>query len=171
MDNQDVKALVDEAISRSSLLGRPGFLIRRLHQVHCSLFQEETRGQDITPVQYSLLSSLAVLGELDQNTIAQAIGLERTSVAEVIPRLEARGLLLRRQSEKDKRVKLVKLTRKGKTLVTRMNQAVQRAHDRTLEALPAEQRDLFMLQLIRLVEANNEVKSAPLRLLSAKSDS
>lgn len=171
MDNQDVKALVDEAISRSSLLGRPGFLIRRLHQVHCSLFQEETRGQDITPVQYSLLSSLAVLGELDQNTIAQAIGLERTSVAEVIPRLEVRGLLLRRQSEKDKRVKLVKLTRKGKTLVTRMNQAVQRAHDRTLEALPAEQRDLFMLQLIRLVEANNEVKSAPLRLLPAKSDS
>ena len=164
MDNQEVKAMVDEAVSRSSLLGRPGFLIRRLHQVHCSLFQEETRGHDITPVQYSLLSSLGILGEMDQNTIAQAIGLERTSVAEVIPRLEARGLLLRRQSEKDKRVKLVKLARKGKTLVTKMNDAVQRAHDRTLEALPAEERDLFMLHLIRLVEANNEVRSAPLRL-------
>lgn len=164
MNNEEVKAMVDEAISRSSLLGRPGFLIRRLHQVHCSLFLEETRGYDITPVQYSLLSSLSSLGEMDQNTIAQAIGLERTSVAEVIPRLEARGLLLRRQSEKDKRVKLVKLARKGQALVAKMNDAVQRAHDRTLDVLPVQERDLFMLQLIRLVEANYEVKSAPLRL-------
>ena len=41
---------------------------------------------------------------------------------------------------------------------------MQRAHDRTIEAIPKDQRDVFMLQLIRLVEANNENGSAPFRL-------
>jgi len=150
--------------ARSLLFTRPGFLVRRLHQIHGGLFLQETSSFDITPVQYSLLTALAQHGELDQNTLAWEIGLERSSVAEVLPRLQARGLLERRQSEQDRRVKLVRLSRAGRALVKRMEPAVQRAHDRTLEALPAAERDLFMLQLIRLVEANNDASVVPLRL-------
>lgn len=160
----DVKAELDAAVERSSLLGRPGFLIRRLHQIHCGLFLDETREHNITPVQYSLMTALSTHGEMDQNTLAREIGLERTSVAEVIPRLEARELLARRQSSKDRRVKLVKLSRKGLYLLKRMQASVERAHERTIESIPAEQRDLFLLQMIRLVEANNDQGCAPFRL-------
>jgi len=146
------------------LWGRPGFLIRRLHQIHTSLFLEETQKFDITPVQYSLMTALAERGEIDQMTLALEIGLERTSVAEVIPRLEARGLLKRKQSTHDARAKLVRLTAKGRALVNRMSAAVQRAHDRTLDDLPKAQRDLFLLYLIRLVERSNGRGSVPLRL-------
>lgn len=159
-----VKTQIDAACRRSALLGRPGFLIRRLHQLHCSLFLEETNAFNITPVQYSLLTALDQHGELDQNTVALEVGLERTTVAEVIPRLESRGLLERRQGETDRRVKLVKLTRKGKHLVRKMEASVQRAHDRTVDALPAEDRERFLLYLIRLVEATNHQASAPYRL-------
>lgn len=149
---------------RSPLLGRPGFLIRRLHQLHCSLFYDETKKFAITPVQYSLMTALAERGELDQNTLALEIGLERTSVAEVVLRLHDRGLLERRQSQDDGRVKLVKLTRKGKALMTRMADAVQRAHDRTIDQLAPLERDLFLQYLVTLVEANNEFGSVPMRL-------
>ena len=88
---------------RSVLYSRPGFLIRRLHQIHSGLFLEETREFNLTPVQYSLMSALLEQGELDQNSLAMAIGLERTTVAEVLPRLEARGLIARRQSPLDGR--------------------------------------------------------------------
>ncbi len=152
------------AQERSLLFTRPGFLIRRLHQIHSSLFAEETRAFDVTPVQYSLLSALADHGEMDQNTLAMEIGLERTTVAEVLPRLEARGLLVRRRSAEDRRVKLVKLSRRGASLVRRIAQSAQRAHDRTIERLPESERELFVLQLIQLVEANNELDMAPLRL-------
>lgn len=162
--NVDVQAELDAAISRSALLGRPGFLIRRLHQIHCGLFLDETRDHTITPVQYSLMTALGTHGEMDQNTLAQEIGLERTSVAEVIPRLEARELLVRRQSTRDRRVKLVKLSRKGLNLLKKMDASVQRAHDRTLEGIPEDQRQQFLLQLIKLVEANNDQGSAPFRL-------
>jgi MarR family transcriptional regulator, lower aerobic nicotinate degradation pathway regulator len=146
------------------LLGRPGFLIRRLHQLHCSLFLEETRDFDITPVQYSLMTTLAARGELEQNSLALEIGLERTSVAEVVPRLQGRGLLERRRSAQDRRVKLVRLTRRGRTVVRNMAQAVQRAHDRTIGQLGKSRRELFLLQLIKLVEANKEIGSVPLRI-------
>src|SRR5580698_5965346 len=143
--------------SRSPLLARPGFLIRRLHQLHCALFFEETRGYDITPVQYSLMTALAVRGELEQNSLALEIGMERSSVAEVVPRMQRRGLITRRRSLEDGRVKLIGLTRKGATLLRRMASAVQRAHDRTIDQLHAPDREWFLLQLIKLVEANKEI--------------
>lgn len=163
-NNKKTEHALTEAQMRSLLFTRPGFLIRRLHQIHTGLFTEETSQFNITPVQYSLLSALADHGEMDQNTLALEIGLERTSVAEVLPRLEARELITRRQSEEDRRVKLAKLTRHGKNLLKRMEIPAQRAHDRTIEHLTESERNTFMLTMIRLIEKNNEHSLAPLRL-------
>ncbi|MEI2417078.1 MarR family transcriptional regulator [Orrella sp. JC864] len=162
--SSSLQAELAAAAEKSALLGRPGFLIRRLHQIHGSLFLEETAGFGITPVQYSVLTALAEHGEMDQISIALEVGLERTTVAEVIQRLEGRALVRRRQSPKDGRVRLVKLARRGQQLVERMAQAVQRAHDRTIAPLPPEDRDRLMLLLIRLLEANNDVGNVPFRL-------
>jgi MarR family transcriptional regulator, lower aerobic nicotinate degradation pathway regulator len=159
-----VRAELEVLQRRSPLFKRPGFLIRRMHQIHGFLFAEETSEFNITPVQYSLLTTLEVLGEVDQNTLAIEVGLERSSVAEVIPRLHARGLVNRTQAAHDRRLRLVKLTTQGKRLVTKMAPAVQRAHDRTLDHLSPAERDFFMLQMIRLVEANNAESVVPFRL-------
>ena len=47
---------------------RPGFLARRLHQIHVSLFAERCADFRITPLQYSLLSRLAEFGEFALRT-------------------------------------------------------------------------------------------------------
>jgi len=73
-------------------------------------------------------------------------------------------LLARRRSADDGRVKLVRLTRKGSLLFRRMAGRVRRAHGPTIDQLTGPERDLFLLQLIELVEANNEVGSVPFRL-------
>ena len=59
---------------------------------------------------------------------------------------------------------MAQLTAKGRTLVRKMARPVQRAHDRTIDKLHPSARDSFLLKLIELVEANNEVGSVPLRL-------
>lgn len=59
---------------------RPGFLIRRLHQIHVALFIEECGSEKITPVQYSILSALDQMGSAEQ------IALCRTPSAS-IPRM------------------------------------------------------------------------------------
>jgi DNA-binding MarR family transcriptional regulator len=163
-DLRSVQEQLLAAQQRSPLLARPGFLIRRLHQLHCALFAEETRDFGITPVQYSLMTALDERGELDQNSLALEIGLERTTVADVVLRLHDRGVLERRQSAMDGRVRLVKLTRKGRALLKKMAGAVQRAHQRTVAKLPQVERDLFLLQMVKLVETNNDISGAPLRL-------
>jgi hypothetical protein len=38
---------------------RPGFLVRRLHQIHLALFAEECKAFGVTPAQYSILTAAA----------------------------------------------------------------------------------------------------------------
>ena len=77
----------------SLLLERPGVLVRRLHQVHSALFQEECAAFGVTPVQYSLLSLVEVAPGLDQGAAAAGLRLDRFTTADVIRRLVAAELL------------------------------------------------------------------------------
>jgi DNA-binding MarR family transcriptional regulator len=148
----------------ASLTGRPGFLIRRLHQIHLALFAEECGRFGVTPVQFSLLSVVASRPGLDQSALALEVGVDRATTANVLARLEANGLLRRVRNAADSRVKLIYLTPAGRRMLVRMNGAAQRAHERTLGGLPARDRDRFVAFLAQLVDSGNEHGRAPMRL-------
>jgi MarR family transcriptional regulator, lower aerobic nicotinate degradation pathway regulator len=143
---------------------RPGFLIRRLHQIHVTLFMEECAQERITPVQYSILSALAQIGIAEQILLSRAVGLDTTNVADVVARLERRRLVKRRVSSKDKRMKVVTLTDFGRALLQRVDASAARAHDRTLAVLGSAARTRFMRDLARLVASNNDISRTPLSL-------
>src|SRR5688500_7040667 len=105
---------------RLPLWSRPGFLLRRLNQIHSSLFFAECRAFNITPVQYGLLTALSARGALDQTSLAEELGIDRTNVADVVRRLEGRGLVSREPHPEDRRAKLVSLTAKGRQLTQKM---------------------------------------------------
>ncbi len=147
-----------------ALAARPGFLIRRMHQIHLALFAEECAGFDITPVQYSIMTVAGAQPKLDQARLAYEVGVDRATLANVVARLETKALLKRAPSPTDKRLKLVSLTPRGTSLLEKMRGAAQRAHERTVAALPPADRALFMKLLIQLVDAQNEYGRAPLRL-------
>ena len=69
---------------------RPGFLIRRLHQIHVALFQKRCAAFDVTPLQYSLLSALAGRGIADQTTLAADVALDQRAyiAGSFLPALE-----------------------------------------------------------------------------------
>ncbi len=146
------------------LADRPGFLVRRLHQIHVALFAEECAPFGITPVQFSVLTALERAAPIDQVTLAGEIGIDRANCTDVLRRLEERGLIRRVASEADSRAKLCDLTPAGRRLLARLAPAAQRAHDRTVAALPRAEREVFLRSLARLVEANNALGRAKLRL-------
>ncbi len=74
---------------------RPGFLIRRMHQIHVALFQKECAAFDITPLQYSLLTALAARGTADQTTLAADVALDRTTTTGALKRLQLRNFIER----------------------------------------------------------------------------
>jgi DNA-binding MarR family transcriptional regulator len=152
------------AAQRLPLADRPGFLIRRLHQIHVALFADSCARFGITPVQYSVMTALARAGSLDQMSLAAEVGIDRANATDVIRRLEGRGVLRRRAGASDSRLKICSLTPAGRRLAARMRPAVERVHRRTIAALPARERGAFVASLVRLVEANNDLGRTKLRI-------
>jgi DNA-binding MarR family transcriptional regulator len=146
----------DAALARSPLWSRPGFLIRRLNQIYQALFFAECEAFGITPVQYGLMTVLAIHPGIDQAGLAAELGIDRTNVADVLARLAERELIERGVDPRDRRVKVARLTRAGKQAIRAMEASIDRAQMRLLRPLPPEERERFLALLTRLVRENNE---------------
>ncbi len=144
---------------------RPGYLIRRLHQIHVGLFAEECGGEDVTPVQSAILTVLQSGEEMDQLTLSTSVGIDRTSGADVIRRLERRGFLTRQSSRFDRRAKLVKITEAGRAFIKGVRPRMARAQERLIAPLTDEERDEFFRLINKMVDANNEASRAPMGTL------
>jgi MarR family transcriptional regulator, lower aerobic nicotinate degradation pathway regulator len=137
---------------------RPGYLIRRLHQIHVALFQEVCVGFEITPLQYSLLSALAARGTADQTSLAADIALDRTTTTGVLKRLEARKLIERPVSEDDRRARVCRLTAAGRKILSRIEEAAREAHRRTLHPLQSQEQAQLIRLMQRIVAVNPSKK-------------
>lgn len=149
--------------AKELLFARPGFLVRRLHQIHVAMFMEEFKSQNITPVQYGLMTAVAALPGLDQTALGQEVGLDRTTTADVVKRLEERGILERRPNPSDRRTRHVQLTEEGQARVAELHVNMSRAQERLLEPLRPAEKAILMDLMRRLVEANNQYSRTILR--------
>lgn len=139
----------------------PGHYIRRLQQIAVAIFLQETEKHGATPVQYAALQKVGIAPGIDQRTLARSIGLDTSTIAGVIDRLEARGLMQRSASPEDRRVRLLSLTRAGQELLKAIEPDMLKAQERILAPLPEAERPEFMRMLRALVTANNEMSRAP----------
>lgn len=145
----------------SDLETLPGFQIRRLQQIAVAVFLQETEPHGITPVQYAALHAIANAPNIDQRTLARSIGLDTSTTASVIDRLEARGLMQRNASPDDRRVRLLTLTDSGRGCLAAIRPGMLRAQERILAPLPKAQRETFVRMLRVLVTENNDLSRAP----------
>jgi DNA-binding MarR family transcriptional regulator len=133
----------------------PGFLVRRMQQISLSIFFEEARDFDITPLQYAILSATAELPGIDQIGVGGRVGLDRTTVVGIVDRLERKGLIKRRTDKNDRRVRKLILTDAGQQLLQDMTSAVRRIQMRILEPLSNNERTIFVKYLKRVVCHHN----------------
>jgi len=146
------------------LYGAPGHLIRRLQQIAVALFMAETRRFDITPVQYAALFSIRAKPGLDQTALANVIAIDRSTIANVVERLEAKKLITRKAGASDRRTKRLYVTAAGRKLLAGVIPAVQSAQGMILAPLKPGERGAFMSMLRRMVDLNNSHSRAPLRI-------
>jgi DNA-binding MarR family transcriptional regulator len=160
------RALREAKASSEGLFRRPGFLVRRLHQIYVSLYLQECQQFGTTPVQSSVLQVLLLKPGLDQISLANEIGLDRTTASDVLTRLAKRGLIERKAADEDRRLKRAYLTVAGTKMVSDMQSALEAAHGRLIQALPSEAaREDFINKLILLIESNNDQGRAVLTKL------
>jgi len=141
----------------------PGYLFRRMQQIAVALFVEECRAFALTPVQYAALVAIHTHPGIDATRLSAVIAFDRSTLGNVIERLQAKKLIERKPSPQDKRVKLLYLTRAGATVLRDIMPSVDRAQARMLQPLKAADRKALKALLSRLVDLNNEASRVPLR--------
>ena len=77
-------------------------------------------GLGLTASEARTLSHAARAGAVRQNVLAERTGVEAMTLSGALDRLEARGLIERRQDPTDRRAKLVQLTEKTDAMLARI---------------------------------------------------
>jgi DNA-binding MarR family transcriptional regulator len=137
-------------LSLSRLYARPGFLLRRAHQISAAVFEDACRDVGLTPAQFGALTVLQAHPGLGQSSLARALGFDKVTVLRVLRGLEGRGLVTRAPAEDNRRNVSVALTRKGEELLQQAQRPAERAYKRLMAPLTREQQDqlLALLQLL-----------------------
>jgi DNA-binding MarR family transcriptional regulator len=143
------------------LYNHPGHLLRRAQQISVSIFYDEM-GNELTPVQYAILSRLAEHPGIDQVSLAGLAAIDTSTGATVCARLEEKGLLERRVIPHNRRQRALSITTAGQALLDALVPGAQRLRERLLEPLSEQERQVFMSLLAKLVHENNEQSRAPL---------
>lgn len=135
----------------NSLQQIPGHMFRRLHQIAVAKFSLEADPFGLTPLQWAALDAISRKPGVDQSTLSRDIALDTSTVAGVIYRLEARGLIKREASDADRRLRVLFLTDEGAQLLARATPVVMEMQDWLLEPLTPKERSQFMGMMTRIV--------------------
>jgi DNA-binding MarR family transcriptional regulator len=150
-------------ITIDAVYAAPGYLFRRMQQIAVSIFMEECKAFDLTPVQYAALIAIHAHPGIDATRLSAVIAFDRSTLGSVIERLQAKDFIERKPAPEDKRIKLLYLTKPGAAILREIIPAVERAQARMLEPLKPADRKALMGLLVQLVDLNNEASRVPLR--------
>ncbi len=132
------------------LYARPGFLLRRAHQISAAVFEDECRQVGLTPAQFGVLTVLRTHPGLGQSSLARALGFDKVTVLRVLRGLETRGLVERGPAPDNKRNMCVHLTQGGRDILQKAQRPAERAYRRLLAPLDRGQQEqlIHLLQLL-----------------------
>jgi DNA-binding MarR family transcriptional regulator len=150
-------------VTMDAVYTKPGYLFRRMQQIAVSIFVEECRAHDLTPVQFAALVAIHTHPGIDATRLSAVIAFDRSTLGNVIERLETKGYIARKASREDKRVKLLYLSEPGAVLLADIMPSVDRAQARMLQPLKPGDRKTLLTLLTQLVDLNNESSRVPLR--------
>ncbi len=143
-----------KSLAHDEIFGHlPGYYIRRLHQIASGKFNSELGAFGVTPVQWAALKAAKNQPEMDQRTLARRVGFDTSTIGAAIDRLERRGLMERRISPHDKRVRRLVVTEEAVALLRKMEPRASAIQGWLLAPLPDADRKQFMTCMRTIVEA------------------
>jgi MarR family transcriptional regulator, temperature-dependent positive regulator of motility len=122
----------------------PGHLLRRAQQVLTTAWAEEVSGA-VTSSQFVILIVLRAAPGIDQRTLGEIVCMDRSTVATIVARLTAVGLIRQSRHPLDRRRKVLATTARGSRLAADLEPRAQAMSRRLLALLGtgAEQAQLM----------------------------
>jgi DNA-binding MarR family transcriptional regulator len=104
-------------------------VFHNLQQMIADQFETATGGMPTT-TQFELLNAIHSMDGPSQTAVGNATGMDRSTVAEVIKRLVARGYIERHRLPNDERTFVISLTERGKEALIRGEKAMKLVEDK-----------------------------------------
>lgn len=137
----------------------PSHLLRRAIQFAIDLYDEELEAGGLTARQLAVLHAVDQNDGVTQTKLVELTGIDRSTLADIIDRIEKRELILRKRAEDDQRANSVRITAIGRRALKAAQPAMQRAEVAFLEKLPGRTRTEFLKCLNLLAQAYDEMKA------------
>lgn len=124
-----------------------GYHLRRTQARVFDDFMRTLADDKVSPGQFGVLTLIGANQGLNQSTLAQAIGIERSTMVAVLTTLQNRGLVERTPAPDDKRANVLSLTPVGRGLLDKVSPLVRNHEKRVFDALTAKERQTLMALL------------------------
>ena len=135
------------------LAASPIHLLHRVLQLGLDLHSEAAGPAAVTQRQFTVLAAAGAADGLTQNDLVRATGIDRSTLADMVARMLAKGLLERERSATDARANTVRLSAAGRGALAKSSAPAASADSRLLALLPAKRRGDFLKNLATLAAA------------------
>jgi len=137
---------------RESFSQLPGHLIRRVHQVSTAYFADECGG-DLTAVQYAALVAIGAHPGIDATRLSEIIYFDRSTIGDVLDRMEGKDWIRRASTPTDRRIKLLELSPAGQSVLQQVEPGIRRIQERLLAPLTATEAKTLIRLLGKMADA------------------
>jgi len=138
----------------------PGHLLRRAQQFANDLYTNEVEPGSLTQRQFAVLFAVDQQEGVSQTTLVRMTGIDRSTLADMIVRMQSRDFLARKRTDDDQRANSVRITAAGRKALRAATPAVLRSETQILEALPARMRADFIKALMLIAKVSEEAQLA-----------
>lgn len=145
-----------QKIIRDGLNGSVTHLLHRALQLALDYHTEAAGPASLTQRQFTVLAAAGAAEGLTQNDLVRATGIDRSTLADLVARMLAKGLLERERSATDARANTVRLSEAGRIALGEGAGAAGAADERLLAHLAPKKRDTFLKLLAGLAAAADE---------------
>jgi len=135
-------------------------LARRFFQICTTAAAESLADSTLTPQEFAVMAYInKSVGEpdIDQNSLAERLGIDRNTTSLLVERVESKGLLERRVNGEDRRARLLRLTSRGEKLHSRLYPRALDGQMRILDVLKPSEREVLLDLLVRVIEGNRSM--------------
>jgi len=138
----------------------PSHLLRRANQFANDLYTNEVDGSALTQRQFAVLFAIDKREGASQTELVQATGIDRSTLADMIVRMQSKELLARKRTDEDQRANAVRLTPVGRRALRAAMPAMLRAEAGILNVLPQRLRAEFIKALTMIAQAATDAQIA-----------
>jgi DNA-binding MarR family transcriptional regulator len=142
-------------------------LLHRVLQLALDFHAEASGPAGLTQRQYTVLAAAGAADGVSQSDLVRATGIDRSTLADLVARMIAKGLLERERSATDARANTVRVSEAGKMALAEGGKPAARSDERLLDLLPPKKRESFVKTLTTLASAA-DATTAPAKAAEPK---